>query len=321
MHDIDELPILVLAYNRFDKFKKCINTLYSQGVRKIFISIDGPKNSLDIKEQKKIERFCKKNMFEIDFKLNFLQYNNGCRLGPIKGISWFFQQNKYGVVLEDDVIISNKCLETFCFLLQKNIYKKNYMSLSSFNEYAINENEQLYSMPVWRSWGWATWAEKWIEHINFSEKINNFNFWKLYNLLPLELRSIETINLLKASQLNLLDAWDYEFNFSHIANNLKSLTIGGINNYVYGFDDSATHPINLESLDIDFNLFNKTQIDKSIIKICNYEESNKIMKKCGFFYDHKKYKKNFNFSDLFLGTIFRLIFFLRIIKRIIFRIL
>ena len=77
----------------------------------------------------------------------------------------------------------------------------------------------------------------------------------------------------------------------------------------------------MESLDIDFNLFNKNQIDKSIIKICNYEESNKIMKKCGFFYDYKKYNKYFNLSDLLLGTIYRFIFFLRIIKRILFRIL
>ena len=32
-----------------------------------------------------------------------------------------------------------------------------------------------------------------------------------------------------------MDAWDYEFNFSHIVNN-KKFTIGGINNYVYGFE-------------------------------------------------------------------------------------
>ena len=29
----------------------------------------------------------------------------------------------------------------------------------------------------------------------------------------------------------------------------KSLTIGGINNYVYGFDDSATHTKNVENRD------------------------------------------------------------------------
>ena len=58
---------------------------------------------------------------------------------------------------------------------------------------------------------------------------------------------METAQLVKASQLNLLDAWDYEFNFSHLVNMKKSLTIGGINTLVYGFDDTATHPIDLDS--------------------------------------------------------------------------
>ena len=44
MSDISNLPVLILAYNRFDKFNKCINTLYKQGIKKIFLSIDGPKN-------------------------------------------------------------------------------------------------------------------------------------------------------------------------------------------------------------------------------------------------------------------------------------
>ena len=38
----------------------------------------------------------------------------------------------------------------------------------------------------------------------------------LYKLMPIHFRSIETVKLVKASQLNLLDAWDYEFNFSHL---------------------------------------------------------------------------------------------------------
>ena len=40
----------------------------------------------------------------MEIKINKFNINYGCRLGPIKGISWFFSQNQYGVILEDDVI-------------------------------------------------------------------------------------------------------------------------------------------------------------------------------------------------------------------------
>ena len=137
-------------------------------------------------------------------------------------------------------------------------------------------------MPVWRSWGWASWAHKWDRHIVFSRKIRNFNMWELYKLLPNDFRSIETVKFVKACQLNLLDAWDYEFNFSHLVNKKKSLTIGGINSLVYGFDDTASHPMDLDSVGIDFSLFAEREIDlKNVIKLRN----NKlilILRKCGF---------------------------------------
>ena len=188
------------------------------------------------------------------------------------------------------------------------------MSLSSFNEYAINETEQLYSMPVWRSWGWATWAEKWWMHLDFSNKITNLSIWQLYNLLPEELRLIETAEIIKSCQLNLLDAWDYEFNFYHIVNNKKSLTIGGINNYVYGFDDSATHTLNIENIGIDFELFCERNIDEK--KILELENNKHIstLEKCGFSCVNKKNILS-KAIDIFKSIFFSFVFYLRKIKR------
>ena len=313
MSSIEDLPVLILAYNRFDKFYRCINSLYKHGIKKVFISIDGPKNNFDLKKQDEIKKFCIENPLNLYIKVNKFEYNNGCRLGPIKGITWFFNENKYGVVLEDDVLVSKKCIELFSFLLKDNFNSRNYMSISSFNEFTNKEIECIYSMPVWRSWAWASWAHKWNEHLIFSKKIRNYNLFQLYKLMPLELRSIETVKLVKASQLNLLDAWDYEFNFSHVANKNSSLTMGGINNFVYGFDKSSTHAIDINSTGIDFNLFREREFDtKNILhnkRNINILTSNK----CGFFFSEKKF---FDLIfDLFKGIYFSLIFRLRIIKR------
>ena len=39
--------------------------------------------------------------------------------------------------------------------------------------------------------------------------------WELYKN-AYRFQSFDTVKIIKACQLNLLDAWDYEFNFSHI---------------------------------------------------------------------------------------------------------
>ena len=318
MDNIKELPILILGYNRFDKFTRCIKTLKEKGIKKIYVSIDGPKNDFDKESQEKIINFCSNSKLGLNIKLKKLDKNYGCRLGPIKGISWFFEENKYGVIFEDDVIVSRKCLKAFLILLKKHFFNENIMSISSFNEFTSKRVESIYEIPVWRSWGWATWANKWKMHLEFSNSIKDFNIWEIYNLLPKEFRLIETAELLRSCQLNLMDAWDYEFNFSHIVNKKKSLTIGGINNYVYGFDDSATHTKNIENIEIDFKLFCEREIDTSkIIKLKMIDEIF-TLRKCGFSLSKKK--NIFSSTiDLSKSRIYSFIFYLRIIKRILYK--
>ncbi|MBO8221392.1 hypothetical protein [Prochlorococcus marinus] len=314
MINIKDLPILILGYNRFDKFSRCINTLEEQGLKNIYVSIDGPKNEFDKKVQKKIINFCLNNSLNLDIKIQNLNKNYGCRLGPINGITWFFKENKYGVILEDDVIISRKCIDLFSILLEEYYFNENIISISSFNEFTNKKIESIYEVPVWRSWGWASWAEKWQMHLKFSNRIKNLNIWQIYNLLPKEYRLIETAELIKSCQLNLMDAWDYEFNFSHIVNNKKSLTIGGINNYVYGFDNSATHTDNIKNVDIDFKLFCERNVDE--FKIQKLEKNKEIstISKCGF--STSKYKNIFSLKiDLLKSLFFSFIFYLRIVKR------
>ena len=314
MGETKNLPVLILGYNRFDKFTRCISTIEKQGLKNIYVSIDGPKNDYDKKVQKKIINFCSRIRSKLDIKIKNLDKNYGCINAPIKGITWFFEENKFGVILEDDVIVSKKCMQLFAYLLEKYSFENNLMSISSFNEFTNKEIESIYNIPVFRSWGWATWADKWRMHLDFSNRIKNFNIWQLYNLLPHEVRLIETAEIIKSCQLNLLDAWDYEFNFSHLVNKKISLTIGGINSYVYGFDSSATHTSNIENLGIDFDLFCERNIDEK--KILEFETNKKFatLEKCGFSYANKKNILN-KTKDIFKSRFYSFVFYLRIIKR------
>ena len=88
----------------------------------------------------------------------------------------------------------------------------------------------------------------------------------------------------------------------------------GINNYVYGFDDSATHTNRIENIGIDFKLFCERNVDE--FKIIKLEKNKEIstMRKCGF--STSKNKNIFSLTlDLLKSFLFSFIFYLRIIKR------
>ena len=183
MQKLENLSVLILAYNRFEKFNRCIKRLNEQGIKKIYLSIDGPRNKNDLKNQEKITSFCKNNNFDMEIIINQFHHNYGCRLGPIKGISWFFSHNQYGIILEDDIILSKKCIEVFSYLLDKYFYNDEFLSITSLNELSNNSIE-IYTQCLYGGVLVGHPGPINGKAILVFQKIRYFNMWDLYKLMP-----------------------------------------------------------------------------------------------------------------------------------------
>ena len=306
-----DISILILAFNRPKHFNRCLERILDQGIRNIYISIDGPRGILDKSKQDlildKIETY--KEKFNI--KVRRSSINKGCRNAVIDGIDWFFNNVDQGIIIEDDISISDNCLLAFIQLLKDYKSNKNIMTISSHNEF-INFNEQvLIKSPVWRAWGWATWREKWLIHKEFSKKATKYSINKINSMLPKSIANIYSAELIKSCQLGLFDTWDFEFNFSHLALGYSSLTISGYNSVNFGFDIEATHT--KESLEDSFKYKtnNNNKINTSEIIEMDIETKELTLSKCCF----TKNKIENKLKEGFISKKISLIFLLRKIKR------
>lgn len=95
-------PVLVIGFNRPDKIVSLLERLYDLGVTNLFVSLDGPRNSAE-------SLICQETLMQVKtfqgrFNLSVVwrEYNLGCNLGVVSALDWFFQQNKCGIVIEDD---------------------------------------------------------------------------------------------------------------------------------------------------------------------------------------------------------------------------
>ena len=88
----------------------------------------------------------------------------GCRDGVITAIDWFFEQEDEGIVLEDDIIISDSFLgfATKCLELYRNNYKVAAISGSSFAPNGLTKSSGYTFSRYCFNWGWATWKNKWV---------------------------------------------------------------------------------------------------------------------------------------------------------------
>ena len=181
-----KIPVLLLAYNRTKNIKKILKILKELKVVKLYVSLDGPKNTrLDIRQNDRIKLFFENKKWKHKIKKNYLKKNHGCRDGVSNGINWFFKNEKMGIILEDDCL-PNKSFFEFC---KRNlIYFKNNKKIGCITGNNFQKNNSLSEYEYYFSkyphcWGWATWKRSWKiydRNIKFWKKFKLTNYWKNY---------------------------------------------------------------------------------------------------------------------------------------------
>jgi hypothetical protein len=189
-------PVLVIGYNRWDFLSKTLNSVAAAGPSKVYIVIDGPKSD-SFEDQKQViqcQVISKKfqEEFGIPTKFYFRKNNTGSAVNILSAIHWFFSQEEFGAIIEDDCIIE----DTFIDYLNdfRNLLGKNRIRIISGFRPRLNikpDNSIAFThSPL--TWGWATdrnsWNKMWNEIIllYYKNKIKNpgfkhsvFNYWKV----------------------------------------------------------------------------------------------------------------------------------------------
>lgn len=158
------LPVLIVSFSRLENVIKLIDQLYSQGVRKIYLAIDGPSSETDCLQVKiESDSHQRAAMLNIDLRIWRREFNLGPAVSVITAVDWFFLNEKCGVVLEDDLILSDSAIKFFeislsCFSQNKSVFLisgSNY-----FDELALGGKIPATHYPV--IWGWASWSDRWM---------------------------------------------------------------------------------------------------------------------------------------------------------------
>ncbi len=213
-----DTPILLLVFNREDKAKRLLESLRAIRPKRIYINADGPRNHKD-GEKEKCERV--RQVFNgIDWDCDILkQYhpdNLGCKSSVSKGISWFFDHEEMGIILEDDCIPHSSFFPYCETLLHKYQNDERVWHITAHNPLLESDVDSSYffSNQV-LVWGWASWRRAWkkldLEMNRFPDFIRN-NRWDEYLKGNKERAYIQ--EKWQAAYDGQLDSWAYPWAFS-----------------------------------------------------------------------------------------------------------
>jgi len=248
--EILKYPILILAFNRPEKFEATLRCALSDGARKIYVSQDGPRLSYPnetLETGRIIEKYLSSGAIH---GVKYHQSNLGTLNGIQSGISWFFTLEERGIILEDDLILFDGALHEADFALSiidnsqqtASINLRNIVPLSHISE---PEATFRYS-KLNTSHGWGTTSFYWSKSIksiktrpNLSQLIRLCQF---YGLIPGIFWFARFLNDYKLEVKTPDRAnWDIRWSVSHAFNGWNSIYLNRNRLFYNGHGDDATH--------------------------------------------------------------------------------
>lgn len=240
-------PILFLVFNRPDTTRQVFAEIQKVRPSRLYVAADGPRSDKP-GEAEKVAQVRQLVLDGIDWdckvKTLFRNKNFGCGEAVANAVSWFFQNEEMGIILEDDLIPDPTFFKFSEELLKKYQYDQRIMAITGTNRQFGRENiaDSYYFSRIFDPWGWASWRRAWK---CFDLDMKLWPFVKEQNLLedvfrdPLQKKVLSS--QFETGYYHRVDTWDYHWRFACVING--GLTIvpkyNLISNIGVGID--ATH--------------------------------------------------------------------------------
>ena len=260
-------PILFILFNRPDTTRVVFEAIRKIKPLRLYVAADGPRPTRQTDQERCAETrdVIKGVDWDCEVKTLFREKNLGCGVGVSSAITWFYENEPEGIILEDDCLPSESFFWFCQELLEKYRHDNRVMHIGGNNFLENWPGSKEYSYYFSRNghiWGWATWRRAWQTYdfkMKIFDQLKEKGFFDDFFLNRFEkyyrMRKFDEV------RHGRLDTWDYQWDFARFVN--SGLSIAPQKNLVrnIGFGADATHTTSadgknsdLKAMELDFPL-------------------------------------------------------------------
>ncbi|PJJ59783.1 nucleotide-diphospho-sugar transferase [Hymenobacter chitinivorans] len=256
-----DTPVLFLVFNRPEPTRQVFEAIRQAQPPRLYVACDGPRPGRPAEAElcAEVRRLITEGLdWPCELHTFFRDENLGCALNVSAAITWFFEHEPEGIILEDDCLPGPDFFPFCQELLARYRHDTRVMHIGG-NNYSreaglpqpVDGTSYFFSGHV-QSWGWASWRRAW-QHYDFRFSLLPAlrQQQQLAHLYPSWLERTYWLGKFEQMRLSrgrhsLLDTWDYQWHFTIAAN--SGLTIVPLVNLVQniGFGPDATHTLSTE---------------------------------------------------------------------------
>ena len=244
-----DTPIFLAVFNRPRQTQNAMDRLRSIRPTRLYVSADGPRpgHLTDAERCAEVRRIVSDVDWPCDVHTLFREHNIGCKLAVGGGISWFFEHEDRGIILEDD-IIAHPIFFPFCAELLERYRDEERIGIISgcnFTGGKVTSDESYFFVRNLHMWGWATWRRVWrlvdLDMRDWNDH-RSVDFMREHYATPWATRQ-EWQRHFDNTVNRCIDTWDYQVCYSLWRRGLLAIdpAVNMIDNDGMG-SAAATHP-------------------------------------------------------------------------------
>ena len=216
-------PVLFLVFNRLDTTQRVFEAIRAAKPPRLYVAADGARSGKEgeaaqVKEVR--DHITSQIDWPCEVKTLFREENLGCKLAVSGAISWFFEKEAEGIILEDDCLPAPDFFPFCESLLARYRDDASVAGISGdFKPVELGKGPDLFGtvgFPL--IWGWASWRRAWQGYDRtLSEWTGDpASLPALLHMPPGTQRYFsKEFDRTKAGELN---TWDYQFTFLVLKN-------------------------------------------------------------------------------------------------------
>lgn len=160
--------VLLLVFNRPDTTSVVFEAIRQAQPKRLYIAADGPRPHRFGEAQRCEEARAVASTVDWDCEVKtlFRNENLGCRKAVSGALDWFFSEEEYGIVLEDDCLPSQSWFPFAQEMLERFKYDERIMCIAANHFYGEQHHLQYsYFFSAYaHCWGWASWRRAWARY-------------------------------------------------------------------------------------------------------------------------------------------------------------
>jgi hypothetical protein len=242
-------PVLLLIFNRPETTARVFEAVRAAQPRRLYVAADGPRPDRDGEARlcEQARQVATNVDWDCELKTLFQSTNLGCGLGPVRGIDWFFREEREGIILEDD-ILPVPTFFPYCDRLLKRFRDDERVGvIGGSNPLArrFSPQESYFFSRHIRIWGWASWRRVWRL---YDYEMRAWPGWRDAGGL---LSVADGSKLFESHWRKVFDRtwsgpvnwWDYQLSFTCWSHGLLGILPAHSQIHNVGFGPGATHTV------------------------------------------------------------------------------